>query len=381
VAVSLTVLVVALLPFVLGRESEMLEIEPRGFLVGAAILGTVLLLVRRVYPWRAWAATTSVGLAAIAVGGGPTSAYVPAIVALFTISARVTTVRAVGASLVSALAPVALILAFDRDGAFDALAFGITAWSGVALMSGIAVRNSRALVASAQERARLAELTREEEAQLRVTEERFRIARELHDVVAHHVSVINVQAGVASHLVRTDPDSAAAAMTHVREASQTVLREVSTMLGLLRSDGDGLETAPVPRMSEVDGLVERARRSGAQVVWQTSGTPYELMPTVDLTAYRVMQEALTNAVRHGTGTIAVRLDFHGDALVLDIRNPPARLSAELPSGRHGLAGMRERVAAIGGTLEAGPGESGEWVVRALLPTVPAATDPRETSAR
>jgi len=117
VAVSLTVLVVALLPFVLGRESEMLEIEPRGFLVGAAILGAVLLLVRRVYPWRAWAATTSVGLAAIAVGGGPTSAYVPAIVALFTISARVTTVRAVGASLVSALAPVALILAFDRDGA------------------------------------------------------------------------------------------------------------------------------------------------------------------------------------------------------------------------------------------------------------------------
>lgn len=367
VLVSFLVLVLALLPFAIGRRSEMLSVDPRWALVSLSVVGAAVLLWRRRDPWPVWALVTLLGLVAVGVGRGPTTAYVPAVVALFNVSSIGSTVRVVVAALVSGLSPVVVILLVGRDGAFDALAFGTTAWSGVALMSGIAVRNARAVVAAAHERARLAELNRDEEAQRRVAEERLRIARELHDVMAHHVAVINVQAGVAGHLVRTDPEGAAAAMTHVRQASQTVLHEVSAILGLLRSGEEGLVVAPTPRFADLGLLVEQTRRAGIEVVCATTGTVRELAPGVDLTAYRVVQEALTNASRHGSGEVAVDAVFAADELVLSVRNRCAHPVAAPGRDRHGLTGMRERAEAVGGTLTAGPDGPGWWLVQAQLP--------------
>ena len=152
-------------------------------------------------------------------------------------------------------------------------------WIGLAAMSGIAVRNQRAVVAAAHERARQAEATREEEAQRRVADERLRIARELHDVVAHHVSVINVQAGVAGHLMRstqTVPGARARARGEPDGAPGG-----TGLLGLLRTGDEELETSPAPRLEDAAGLVEQARRSGLRVMWQTSGTPSTLTPGTD----------------------------------------------------------------------------------------------------
>lgn len=368
---AMLVFVVSLGPF-LGGNSERHGAESWGDFVAVAPAACACLVVRRWYPWRVWGAVTALGLVGVALAHAPTPAYVPAMVALYSLSVRVRPSHAAGAALVSAILPVVLIVTLRPTGWFDSVAYFMTAWSGVALMAGIAVRSQRAVLEAAYARAREAEATREDEAQRRVVEERLRIARDLHDVVAHHVSVINVQAGVAGHLVRSDPDAASEALAHVREASQTVLREVPALLGLLRAGDETLETAPVPRLADAELLVEQARRSGAHVVWQTSGTQVSLPASTDMTAYRVLQEALTNATRHGTGRVLVRVDYSEDQLRLEVHNAldPSATDTDpdaAPAGRHGLVGMRERVAAIGGTLSAGPEDPHGWLVRALLP--------------
>ena len=376
---ALALLGILLLPFYVDVDApDRFNLEMTPLLFGLLVGACACLVLRRRYPWGVWAATTALGLAGVLVEQGPTPVYVPAIVALYTVvSTRVGTAPVVGATLASALGPVALIIGTGTWDAFNSLAYGMVPWSGLAAVSGIAVRSQRAVVEAAHERARQAVATREEEAQRRVVEERLRIARELHDVVAHHVSVINVQAGVASHLLRTDPDGAADAIGHVREASQTVLREVPSLLGLLRTGEGELDTAPVPRLTDVEGLVNQARRSGLEVVRQTTGTPLALPPTTDLTAYRVVQEGLTNAARHGTGQVLLRVDHDDAGFTIEIRNPQSALSsAAEATGRHGLIGMRERVAAAGGTFSAGLEGPGTWVVRARLPVSPAPTDPQ-----
>ncbi len=163
-----------------------------------------------------------------------------------------------------------MILAASRLGYVDALAYGLLPWSILAAVSGRAVRSQRAAMTAAHERARQAEATREEEAQRRVVEERLRIARELHDVVARHILVIHVHAGVAGHLMRTDPDRAVEAIGHVRDASRTVLDEVPGLLGLLRTGSDGPVTAPAPGLAQVaDGVsarpVDGLRPGGEQI--------------------------------------------------------------------------------------------------------------------
>ncbi len=197
---------------------------PALVLLAVACLALVL---RRSAPWSVLAATTVVGLLGVVEAGTPGPVYLPAIFALATVAARTSIGRTALAAVVSGVLPAVLIVVTAPDqGVVDTFAFGLTAWSGAAALAGIATRNQRAVVAAAQERATQAELTREEEAQRRVAEERLRIARDLHDVVAHHISVINVQSGVAGHLVRTNPDRAAEAIAHVREASRDVLNEM-----------------------------------------------------------------------------------------------------------------------------------------------------------
>jgi signal transduction histidine kinase len=317
-----------------------------------------------------WCVVTVLALVAVGLAGGPSIGFLPAVAAMFTLAARVPIQRAWPAAVVCVVAQV-VIIAVRNGGFFDGQTYVMTAWTGVALFAGATARNRRNVLAAAEERARLAEATREEEARRRVTEERLRIARDLHDVVAHHVSAINVQAGVAAHLIRHDPEGAAEALGHIRDASRTVLREIPALLGLLRTGDEALETAPTPGLSAVGPLIESVRGNGVAVTYERAGGPVDALPPyIDVVAYRVIQEALTNVVRHGDGRCSVRVGMADDRLDIEVRNPLPPGPVVNP-GRHGLTGMRERVADVGGTLDVGPQELAngrlEWVVAATIP--------------
>lgn len=373
---ALLALVMAALPYFDELRNE-LDGQRPGLVFVLLVAACLLLVLRRRRPWSVLLATTALGLVATALSESPNPVYVPAVIALYTVSAREISWRLVGAVAVSIVLPTVLIVGLGPSTYDDERAHEITWWVLVAAVSGFAVRSHRALVEEANERARQAEATREESAARAVTEERLRIARELHDVVAHHVAVINVQAGVARQLLRDDPDRASEALGHVRESSQTVLSEVPGMLGLLRrADDPGdqrLPTAPAPRLADAEALVEQARRSGLQVVWSSTGQPTPLSPGTDLTAYRVLQEALTNASRHGSGEVRIQLTHEPDGLTIEVRNPRAG-DSPAATDRHGLVGMRERVTAAGGTFTAGPEAPGTWAVRARLPLAAQALD-------
>jgi len=336
-------------------------------LVAMLVLACVALVVRRRAPIPVWATTLVLAVLSVAVAAGPAPAIVTVMVAVYTVA---TACRPRTALLAAAVTPVALIVTYHLAGAEAAwlsdATYTLIAVSAMSAAIGIAVRGQRQVLASAEQRAERAEQSREEEAQRRVTEERLRIARELHDVVAHHISVINVQSGVAKHLVRSDPDAADAALGHVRDASAVVLSEMGTILGLLRTADDAPDTQPAPGLAQSDALVESVRRSGLTVSWRVTGSPRALAPSVDLTAYRLVQEALTNAGKHGVGSADVSVDYRDDVVVLDVTNPVASAPGETTAG-HGLVGMRERVASVGGTLDTGPRGDGRFHVHAELP--------------
>ncbi|MFD9436921.1 histidine kinase [Streptomyces sp. NPDC060002] len=213
----------------------------------------------------------------------------------------------------------------------------------------------------ARERAERAQATRR-----RADEERLRIARELHDVLAHSLSVINVQSGVGLALLDSDPEQARTALTTIKSASKEALGEVRQMLGSLRTPGDA-PRAPAPGLDRLPELVEQAARAGLTV--DVAGRPTRLAPHTDLAAFRIVQEALTNVVRHsGSRHARVRLDQGGGTLRLLVDDDGPATGADAGGGGNGLAGMRERAAALGGTIEAGPRPDGGFRVLAVLPT-------------
>lgn len=201
----------------------------------------------------------------------------------------------------------------------------------------------------------------------RVDEERLRIARELHDVLAHSISVINVQAGVGLALLDTDPEQARTALTTIKAASKEALGEVRQVLDTLRTPGDA-PRAPAPGLDRLPELVEQAAAAGLAVEVAAEGTPRALPPGADLAAFRILQEALTNVVRHSSAhTARVGLIWQPRALELRVDDEgPATGGAAGGSG-NGLVGMRERAAALGGTIEAGPRPGGGFRVVARLP--------------
>jgi signal transduction histidine kinase len=261
----------------------------------------------------------------------------------------------------------------------------IFAWTGMAATAGDAIRSRRAFVDAIQERAERAERTREEEARRRVAEERLRIARDLHDVVAHHIALVNVQAGVAAHVMDKRPDQAKEALAHVREASRSALNELRATVGLLRQSGDPeAPTEPAPGLDRLDELVGTFRSAGLQVEVARADQGTTLPAAVDLAAYRVIQEALTNVQKHAGNEAkaevsVVRVGPQVEITVLD----DGRHDEQAPpsGGGHGLLGMRERVTALRGTLTTGPRYGGGFRVHAILPvkTRAAATgEPGET---
>ncbi|WP_230423639.1 sensor histidine kinase [Streptomyces radicis] len=210
----------------------------------------------------------------------------------------------------------------------------------------------------------------EEEARLRATEERLRIARELHDVIGHSVSMINVQAGAALHRLEKEPDLAEAALGAIKTSSREILRELRATLEVLRRVDEDAPTAPAPGLARADELVASAKLAGLPVAIERSGPERALPAPVDLAAYRIVQESLTNAARHGrAGRVTVRLAY-GDrelrvAVEDDGRGAAARRGGA--GGGSGIAGMTERARALGGELTAGPRPEGGFAVRARLP--------------
>ncbi|MGH8944746.1 MAG: sensor histidine kinase, partial [Acidimicrobiia bacterium] len=242
-------------------------------------------------------------------------------------------------------------------------------WLTVAGLVGEVARSRSDYLTLIQQRALEAERTREEEARRRAGEERMQIARELHDVLAHSISIINVQSGAALHHLDTDPDKTRNALLTVRDTGKQVLRELRTSIGVLR-DPDGHMDAPrvpTPGISDIDQLVSATREAGLSVDLERRGEPEGVPADVELAAYRIVQEGLTNVTRHAEATsVTVAVEHRPDELVVrvddDGRGVPAR-----PGDGHGITGMRERVAALGGDIYAGPKPGGGFRVEGRIP--------------
>jgi signal transduction histidine kinase len=221
-----------------------------------------------------------------------------------------------------------------------------------------------------RERRMEAERMRAEEARRRASEERLRIARELHDVLAHNISLINVQAGVALHLIDEQPEQARTALAAIKQASKEALGELRSVLSVLRqADEAPPPRAPAPSVAHLDGLVSRASAAGLEVRTEVSGTPRTLPTGVDLAAFRIVQEALTNVARHaGPATAVIRVGYGEDDLTVQVEDDGSGTGqGGGPGGGNGIPGMRERASALGGELEAGPRPGGGFRVLARLP--------------
>jgi signal transduction histidine kinase len=270
---------------------------------------------------------------------------------------------------------------------------GAASWLLVVLVSGEVVRARRQYVRATEERVAEAERTRDEEARRRASEERLRIAREVHDVLAHNISLINVQAGVALHLMDERPEQARSALAAIKQASKETLAELRATLGVLRQVDDAAPLTPAsspthphlslppeapapspPDLTLLGDLAARASAAGLKVRTEVDGEPRPLPPRVDQAAFRIVQEALTNVARHARPASAtVRVTYSDEDLTVQVDDDGrgvagTELSADgRHGGGHGIRGMRERAAALGGQLEAGPRPGGGFRVRATLP--------------
>ncbi|ALV36165.1 sensor histidine kinase [Streptomyces sp. CdTB01] len=334
-------------------------------------LGALALVFRRRAPRTVLALTGTVSAVECVVGDPRAPVAMSAVIALFTVASatdRPTTWR-LGLLTMTVLTGAAMLGGPLPWYAQENLA--IFAWTGIGATAGDAVRSRRAVVQAIRDRAERAERTREEEARRRVAEERLRIARDLHDVVAHHIALVNVQAGVAAHVMDKRPDQAKEALAHVREASRSALNELRATVGLLRQSGDPeAPTEPAPGLDRLDELVGTFRSAGLHVEVARADNGTTLPAAVDLAAYRVIQEALTNVRKHAGGEAkaevsVVRVGPNIEITVLD--NGSGEDPDPSEGGGHGLLGMRERVTALRGTLTTGPRYGGGFRVHAILP--------------
>jgi signal transduction histidine kinase len=341
---------------------------PAYLLVVAAAL---VLAWRRRFPM--WTLGVSVAAVAVysALGYVNGAALLAPLVALYTVASVFPTRRALLAGAATFVVLMVTTVVFGPFGPFGGSATVLPAVAAAALFAGLAVGNRRAYVAALTVRAELAERTREEEARRRVDAERLRIARELHDVVAHTMATINVQAGVAAHVIPDLPGPADAALRAIKEASKRGLRELRTVLAVLRQADEEEPTQPAPGLAALDVLVSTAAAAGLPTEVRVAGVRRPLPAPVDLAAYRIIQESLTNAIRYAApATATIRLDFADDRLDIEVVDTGAGPGEDQAGdgGGHGLIGMRERAAATGGTLRAGPGPHGGFRVLACLPT-------------
>ena len=327
------------------------------------------LVVRRRWPfWASMACGVATTVYGLTSQPDPPVPYA-GLVALYSVATHATRRLALAAGGVAVCA-ITLALLVDADADYEDVLVTYLLFS-TAWLLGMSVRNRRERAVELEERAAALERTRAAEAQRAVVEERNRIARELHDVVAHHVSVIVVQAEAGPVAVDRNPEQAVAAFDAISATGKLVLTEMRRLLGVLRAD-DAARLAPLPGADLVPELVAGVRAAGLDVDLSVTGEPRDLPPAVDLSVYRVLQEALTNALRHaGPATVQVRVDYGADAVRLDVVDDGAGSGANGANARmgsgSGLLAMRERIGLVGGAVTAGPRPEGGWAVHASLP--------------
>ena len=361
--------------------------EPKLPLALLAVLITVPLAWRRRAPFSALLA---LGAAEWALGAGwpdlnPVYTFIAIVVALFSVGAHAEPRRAAaGCALVILTFWVGALLDNARHpglrGPSDFVY--VTVVLGGAWLLGRALRERGLRAAQLERRAARLEAEQQARAQAAVAAERARIARELHDVIAHSVSVMVIQAGAAEQLLAQTPERARGPLAAVQDTGRQTITELRRLLGILRADGPELSLAPQPGLASLDLLLAEMVQAGLPVQLRVEGQPAPLPPGVDLAAYRIVQEALTNTLRHaGPAHADVLVRYHKHALELEILDdgcgpgprPPDRAGGQ--SG-HGLVGMRERVTLYGGTLNAGPRAAPArtgYAVRVRLPTNPDGT--------
>src|SRR2546426_8192204 len=327
---------------------------------------------RRRMPFLAVLVGFAATLIAAAVGVSqhkPFSPILAVFIALYSLALYATPRRAT-VGLVYALACAYLEIAFAMHygESYGGTDFGFIAVLLLApWLVGKAMRGRIADASLLEVRAEKAEREREQRAQEAAREERARIARELHDVIAHSVSVMVVQAGAAEEVLRQAPERALQPIRAVQDTGRQALAEMARLLGMLRRDGEELGLAPQPGLDDLEALLEQTRRAGLPVELRVEGTPRPVPLGADLSAYRIVQEALTNARKHaGEARATVTVRYGTEALEIEVADDGSG-SGNGDGGGHGLVGMRERVALFGGELHAGPQPGGGFRVHARLP--------------
>jgi signal transduction histidine kinase len=252
--------------------------------------------------------------------------------------------------------------------------YGEIAWIAITFslvwLAGLAIGSQLKKAATAIERAEMLELGREAEARAAVAEERARIARELHDIVGHSVSVMTVQASAVRRLLREDQEREREALITVEETGRAALAEMRRLVGVLRRTEEAPALVPQPSLEHVEKLVEQTREAGLPTRLMIEGEASPLPAGIDLTAYRLVQEGLTNALKHSRATYAeVHVRYANGTVELVVRDD-GKGDGKGDGGGHGLVGMRERVAVVGGELAAGPRPDGGYELRARLPVAP-----------
>ena len=335
-----------------------------------ALLPAVLLPFRRRRPVPVLAACLALFGVVALTGVLAPGVVLATAVALFAVADRGDRRMSVVLGAASVVAVFTLSTLASVGGVFDPRSVQFSVMIAFAAAAGDATRSRRAYIAAMTERATRAEQTRETEARRRVSEERLRIARDLHDAVAHQIAVISLNAGVASSALADRPDKAREALGTIRSASRSVLGEIGDLMEMLRRDDDSTPTTRQPQadLGRLDELVEQFAAAGLDVTVRRDGDLGEVAGASSLVAFRVLQEALTNAHKHGTQHRAhVLLAVGADALEVVVSNPgDGTPGVPAETGGYGLLGLRERVAAVRGSLEAGPVAAG-WRLAATLP--------------
>ncbi|MFC1404494.1 MULTISPECIES: sensor histidine kinase [Streptacidiphilus] len=356
-------------------------------LVFVSVTLCTLMVLRRRWPDVTVWVGIAVGLGQVALRRDPSSADIALLILAYTAAAfaHIWTSRA--ALLMSALAGPLTYFRFGPDGnnphpsVAENVLVSLLASTPFLLcwVLGRFTRIRRAYYVELEDRAARLERERDAQSKIAVAAERARIARELHDVVAHNVSVMIVQADGASYVMDSSPEQAKQALATIAGTGRQALEEMRRLLGLLRSADSAGEYVPQPGVEQLPELLEQVRNAGLPVAFAVEGEPRELPRGVELTAYRIVQEALTNARKHGgpTASASVRIRFDDRGLDMLIEDNGRGATAELARDGgedgfgHGLIGMRERVGMVGGTLDAGPRPGGGFRINAVLPLKPA----------
>jgi signal transduction histidine kinase len=337
---------------------------------GLALLHTLPLVARRLFPGVVLGISVASGLAVAALGVPPIVLGPAILVAVYSVAAYGDRWVSLAGLAAAELGSAAVQLTSGRVNTPTVVTNTLVI--GAAWLLGHFVGVRRDHIARLERTAEL-ERARAELARRAVAEERLRLARELHDVVAHSISVIAVQSGVGAHVAVTQPEEAAKALAAIEVTSRAALTELRRLLGVLRQEGESQGSlAPVPGLADLDALLAEVAKAGLGVRLRVEGTPSPLPAGLDLSAYRIVQEALTNVVKHaGPARAQVVIGYRDQAVTVEVTDDGRGVTVPTGDGQarvgHGLIGMRERVAVFGGDLEAGPRPGGGFRVAARLP--------------